>query len=85
MRTLAISGSLRRGSHNTGLLRAAAEVAPAGGEVLIWDGLRRIPPYDEDLDGERPPEPVRRLRETVAQAARSSSPRRSTTPRSPVS
>ncbi len=39
MRVLAVSGSLRRGSHNTALLRAAAERAPEGVEVTLYDGL----------------------------------------------
>ena len=43
MRVLAVSGSLRRDSHNTALLRAAAELAPAGVEVVLWDGLRDVP------------------------------------------
>jgi chromate reductase len=62
---LAISGSLRTESYNTSLLRAAAEVAPEGAEVVIWDGLREIPPYDADLDVEPAPEPVRALREAI--------------------
>ncbi|WP_237212884.1 NADPH-dependent FMN reductase [Falsiroseomonas oryziterrae] len=48
MRILAISGSLRKASFNTAALRAAAELAPAGVEVTIYEGLRDIPPYDDD-------------------------------------
>ena len=50
MRVLAVSGSLRRESTNTRLLRAAAEEAPPGVEVVLWDGLKEIPPYDGDDD-----------------------------------
>jgi chromate reductase, NAD(P)H dehydrogenase (quinone) len=50
MRILAISGSLRDGSHNTALLRAAAEEAPEGVELELWQGLKEIPPYDQDDD-----------------------------------
>ena len=50
MRVLAISGSLRRDSNNTALLRALAEEAPSGVEVELWDGLKSIPPYDSDDD-----------------------------------
>jgi chromate reductase, NAD(P)H dehydrogenase (quinone) len=46
MKLLAISGSLRRDSHNANLLRAAAELAPADAEVELWDGLKAVPPYD---------------------------------------
>jgi len=38
-RILAVSGSLRRGSHNTALLRAAADVAPASVSVDVLNGL----------------------------------------------
>jgi chromate reductase len=54
MRILAISGSLRRDSHNTALLRAAAELLPPAIELSLHDGLREIPPYDEDDVDERP-------------------------------
>jgi chromate reductase, NAD(P)H dehydrogenase (quinone) len=50
MRVLGISGSLRRDSHNTELLRAAATLLPSGVEFELYDGLRNIPPYDEDED-----------------------------------
>jgi chromate reductase, NAD(P)H dehydrogenase (quinone) len=56
MTILAISGSLRDGSHNTELLRAAAALAPAGIEIELYDGLKEIPPYDadDDVPGFRP-------------------------------
>ena len=40
MRILAISGSLRRDSQSTMLLRAAAELLPAGVELELYDGLK---------------------------------------------
>ena len=43
MRILGISGSLRRGSHNRKLLRAAAYALPSGSELVEWDGLAAIP------------------------------------------
>ena len=51
-KVLGISGSLRRDSHNTELLRAAASLLPSGVEFELYDGLRDIPPYDEDARGE---------------------------------
>ncbi|MGH2744683.1 MAG: NAD(P)H-dependent oxidoreductase, partial [Thermoleophilaceae bacterium] len=45
MHILGISGSLRRGSHNTELLRAAARQLPPGVELEWFDGLRAVPPY----------------------------------------
>ena len=63
MRILAVSGSLREGSFNTSLLRAALEAAPDGVELELWEGLAELPLYDESLENGDPPEPVRRLRE----------------------
>ena len=68
MRILAISGSLRRGSHNTMLLRAAEGLLPPEHELVFWDGLRDVPPYDEDSDGEQAPASVAALRESVRDA-----------------
>ncbi|MCW3005763.1 MAG: NAD(P)H-dependent oxidoreductase [Solirubrobacterales bacterium] len=67
MRILAISGSLRRDSHNTALLRAAANLLPSGVELAIHDGLRDIPPFDEDALGEIPAA-VQRLRDEISAA-----------------
>jgi chromate reductase, NAD(P)H dehydrogenase (quinone) len=68
MRILAVSGSLRAGSHNTSLLRAAAEAAPEGVEVELWEGIGDLPIYDQDLEGSDLPDAVRRLREDWAAA-----------------
>jgi chromate reductase, NAD(P)H dehydrogenase (quinone) len=68
MRILAVSGSLREGSHNTALLRAAIEAAPEGVEIELWDGIADLPVYDQDLDLSPVPEPVSRLREDWAAA-----------------
>jgi chromate reductase len=67
-RILGISGSLRRDSHNTSLLRAAAEAAGSDVEFELYDGLKQIPPYDEDDDLDPRPEPVARLNEAIAVA-----------------
>ena len=68
MRILAISGSLRAASHNTALLRAAAEFAPDGVEVQLFEGLDRLPHYNEDHDTGDPHGEVERLREQIAAA-----------------
>ncbi|MDO5606546.1 MAG: NADPH-dependent FMN reductase [Paracoccus sp. (in: a-proteobacteria)] len=44
---LGLSGSLRRASFNSGLLRAAAELAPAGVTVQIGD-ISEVPLYNAD-------------------------------------
>jgi len=67
MRILAVSGSLREGSFNTSLLRAAVEAAPDGIELELWEGIGDLPLYDEDLELNAP-ESVRRLREEWASA-----------------
>lgn len=68
MRILGISGSLRRDSHNTRLLRAAALLLPPGAELVLFDGLAAVPPYDEDADREPYAQPVDRLRDEIASA-----------------
>src|SRR5437763_15782132 len=68
MNVLGISGSLRRDSHNTALLRAAAELLPEGVELELWDGLKTVPPYDEDDDLESAPAAVAERRAAIAGA-----------------
>jgi chromate reductase, NAD(P)H dehydrogenase (quinone) len=70
LRILAVSGSLRAGSHNTSLLRAAADAAPAGIEVDLFDpaGIADLPLYDQDLNAGDVPASVTRLREAWAAA-----------------
>jgi len=68
MRILGISGSLRRGSHNRALLRAAAAALPPGATLEVWDELAALPAYDEDLDRDPVPETVARLRAALADA-----------------
>jgi chromate reductase, NAD(P)H dehydrogenase (quinone) len=67
MKVLGISGSLRRDSHNTELLRAAASQLPSGVEFELYQGLRDIPPYDEDEDKSQVGS-VLRLKEHIAAA-----------------
>ena len=69
MRVLGISGSLRRDSYNTQLLRHAGELfEDEGAEFELCEGLKDVPPYDEDDDVEDAPEAVSRLREAVRAA-----------------
>jgi NAD(P)H-dependent FMN reductase len=68
MRIIGISGSLRRGSYNTALLRAAAALMPAGTRLEIAS-IATIPLYDGDLEaGGAVPAPVAALKESVAAA-----------------
>jgi chromate reductase len=69
VRVLDISGSLRRDSHNAALLRAAGElVEEEGAEFEVFDGLKAIPPYDEDDNFGSGPPAVAHLRRAIAGA-----------------
>jgi chromate reductase, NAD(P)H dehydrogenase (quinone) len=68
MTVLGISGSLRRASHNTTLLRAAAELLPPPVELEVFDGLKAVEPYDEDDDRGRGPAGARTLRDAIEAA-----------------
>jgi len=69
VRVLAISGSLRSGSSNTILLRAAAGLAPRGLSVTLYEGLADLPHFNPDLDDEaNPPPQVREFRDALRAA-----------------
>jgi len=68
MRVLGITGSLRRDSLNHALLREAAERLPAGAELVEFERLREIPPYDADLEAFETPAAVAELREAMREA-----------------
>jgi chromate reductase len=68
MRILGLSGSLRRDSLNTTLLRAAATQLPPGVTLEVYDGLRDLPPYDADLDVEPSHAAVSALRQALVDA-----------------
>lgn len=67
IRLVGLSGSLRRGSTNTALLRAAAELVPEGAELEILS-IRDVPLYDGDLQAEGMPDAVARLQKAIAEA-----------------
>lgn len=65
---IGISGSLRRGSYNAAVLRAAAELMPQDAELRI-ESIVGIPLYDGDLElAEGIPEPVATLKTAIADA-----------------
>src|SRR6516164_8941401 len=67
-RIIGISGSLRHGSYNTALIRAAALLMPEGAQLQI-ESIRSIPLYDGDLEAaEGIPPPVATLKEAIAAA-----------------
>jgi chromate reductase len=66
MHVLAISGSLRRDSYNSRLLRAAAILLPPDAELALCASLKGIPPFDEDDEDGPAHIAVARLRRAVA-------------------
>jgi chromate reductase len=54
IKILGIAGSLRQGSYNKMLLRAAAELAPTEAEIEICD-IGALPMYNQDLETNAPP------------------------------
>jgi chromate reductase len=68
MKILGIAGSLRRDSWNRKLLLAAAELLPEDVEFEVWDGLKAVPPFDEDDEGGPAPAAVAQLCEAIAGA-----------------
>jgi chromate reductase, NAD(P)H dehydrogenase (quinone) len=70
MQVLGISGSLRRDSHNSKLLRAAGELveAQAGAGFTLYEDLKAIPPYDADDDVGEGPAAVASLRRAIDEA-----------------
>lgn len=70
MRILAISGSLRERSSSTSLARALATLALPGTQVVLFDGLADIPPFDpdDDQEGDVPPPAVAKLRRALGAA-----------------
>jgi chromate reductase len=67
MQILGLSGSLRRQSHNTRLLTGARRLLPPGVELVVFDQLAEIPPYNED-DEQQAPLAVAALRAAIAGA-----------------
>ena len=65
---ICLCGSLRRGSFNRMLLRAAVEAAPPGTSIEP-ESIREIPLYDGDVEEEQGmPHPVQRLKNRIAEA-----------------
>jgi chromate reductase len=67
-RVLVVSGSLRKGSYSTAIARAVTRVSLADASFELYDGVRGLPHYDQDLDTESPPASVATLRSDLAGA-----------------
>ncbi len=68
MKLLAISGSARRASTNTAMLRAVAAAAPQGIEISVFDGIAQLPVFSPDLEVGPPPPGVQAFMEAIAQS-----------------
>ena len=69
MKLLGVVGSLRRQSYNAQLMRAVAARLPDGVELEVFEGLRDVPPFDEqDREATGAPAPVEAFRSALAQA-----------------
>jgi len=70
VKALGIAGSLREGSYNRALLRAACEETPDGLEIEIFSNgtFKRIPLYNEDVRATGDPEPVESLKAAIREA-----------------
>jgi len=65
---IGLSGSLRRGSYNSALLRAAAAMMPADSELRV-ESIQEFPLYDADAESAHGvPDPVARLKDAIAAA-----------------
>ena len=66
IRILGIAGSLRKGSYNRGVLRAAAELVPENAEIDIFD-IEGIPGFNQDEE-QSPPQRVAELKQRIREA-----------------
>lgn len=68
LKVCGLAGSLRRDSFNRALLRAAKELAPDDMEIRIFDGMPEVPLFNQDVEGEGDPDPVRALKDAIREA-----------------
>lgn len=55
VRILGVAGSLRNASYNRRIVRLLARLAPNGVELIEFDGLAAVEPFDEDCEATAPP------------------------------
>jgi NAD(P)H-dependent FMN reductase len=67
-KVVAISGSLKRSSSNTNLLKAAIQLAPEGLQIELYDGIGNLPHFNPDIDGDQSPDVVKAYREVIKNA-----------------
>lgn len=67
IKVLGISGSIRKKSFNTDLLRVAQEIQPENMEIEVF-GIKDLPLYNEDNNVNGGPEPVKKFKQKIAEA-----------------
>lgn len=67
VKTLGVSGSLRKGSYNTAALRAALELVPEGMTLELAD-ISQFPVFNDDVRVAGYPPAVQKFREQIAAA-----------------
>jgi chromate reductase len=66
VKILGFVGSLRKGSYNKALMRAAVELAPEDAAIEVFD-LTGIPPFNQDLENQ-PPQTVKEFKAKIRKA-----------------
>lgn len=69
IQVLGMCGSLREHSYNRRLLLAAAKELPGDAEFHVFDGIAKVPAYNEDIDARETPPAVQALRIAIATAS----------------
>jgi chromate reductase, NAD(P)H dehydrogenase (quinone) len=67
VRLIGMTGSLRQGAYSNAVLETLKERFADRAELRIWD-LAPIPPYNQDLEGDKRPAPVKKLLAAIAQS-----------------
>ncbi len=68
MKILAISGSARKVSTNTALLKAMRDIAPSSIEFTVFDQINNLPIFSPDNEGEKTPTVVEDFIKSVSDA-----------------
>jgi chromate reductase len=66
VKILGFVGSLRKGSYNKALMRAAVELTPEDAAIEVFD-LEGIPPFNQDLE-RQPPQVVKEFKAKIREA-----------------
>ncbi len=65
---IAISGSIREASSNTNILKAISAFIPEGIDYSIYNGIKDLPHFNQDIDTSEPPAVVENFRKTLSES-----------------